>query len=328
MCDRIFIIILNYNGKSNFKQYGDFDLLYFIKKILILSALFLFISCNSKNTLNNNMFIAHAGGAVDGITYTNSKEALIENYKEGRRFFEIDLYYFNKEDKIAILNRASKTQKDAGISVEDFTYEKLYYNRILGKYTLLKLEDLFNFMASNPDAIVIIDVKDYIIDDVDYFDEIWANFMSVIGSFDTSVIDRIYPSVYNVDEIQRISKYYDFRELILAIYKTDVKDLSGIMDQDKFIEAFKYNPNLHLLLPDNTYYFDSIFKNIIKELVRMDRKIIVGTVNSKDAVAMYMKMGATNFITDFLAKKDIPWIKLDLLIRTIFGEKKKKVLNK
>lgn len=35
--------------------------------------------------------ITHAGGLLDGVPYTNSLEALNQNYKSGRRIFEIDL---------------------------------------------------------------------------------------------------------------------------------------------------------------------------------------------------------------------------------------------
>lgn len=35
--------------------------------------------------------ITHAGGLLDGVAYTNSLEALNQNYQSGRRIFEIDL---------------------------------------------------------------------------------------------------------------------------------------------------------------------------------------------------------------------------------------------
>ncbi|WP_339666208.1 hypothetical protein, partial [Maribacter arcticus] len=42
-------------------------------------------------TPNINRFIAHAGGEVNGIKSTNSKNALDENYKKGFRIFELDI---------------------------------------------------------------------------------------------------------------------------------------------------------------------------------------------------------------------------------------------
>ena len=36
-------------------------------------------------------FIAHAGGRIEGMNYTNSLEALNNSYKNGFRLFELDI---------------------------------------------------------------------------------------------------------------------------------------------------------------------------------------------------------------------------------------------
>ena len=55
--------------------------------------------CGENNTEYWEHFIAHAGGAIDGITYTNSLEALDLSYSKGCKLFELDLV-LTSDDKI------------------------------------------------------------------------------------------------------------------------------------------------------------------------------------------------------------------------------------
>ena len=49
-------------------------------------------SAEDTNVLCPDNLIAHAGGAVDGLTYTNSKEALANALDNGFRYIELDLF--------------------------------------------------------------------------------------------------------------------------------------------------------------------------------------------------------------------------------------------
>lgn len=49
-------------------------------------------SAEGINILNPNHLIAHAGGAFDGVAYTNSKEAVMTAMKNGFRYVELDLF--------------------------------------------------------------------------------------------------------------------------------------------------------------------------------------------------------------------------------------------
>lgn len=63
-----------------------------------------------KSTLNDNVLssrylIAHAGGAIGGYTYTNSKESLINALNNGFRYIELDL--FETSDDIIVCSHDS-----------------------------------------------------------------------------------------------------------------------------------------------------------------------------------------------------------------------------
>ena len=65
--------------------------------VLILFAVLLWLArpldepSERINVLSPNHLIAHAGGAIDGYTYTNSKDALMNALDNGFHFIELDL---------------------------------------------------------------------------------------------------------------------------------------------------------------------------------------------------------------------------------------------
>ena len=59
---------------------------------LIFSITFLLIFINKSFSENNANYIAHAGGEIDGFTYTNSLQSIKQSIKFGYNFIEIDLY--------------------------------------------------------------------------------------------------------------------------------------------------------------------------------------------------------------------------------------------
>ena len=75
-----------------------------IVSVTIIAVLLLFVGAvawfmrpfnnitSSNVSLNSKMLIAHAGGLIDGYSYTNSKEALLKSISEGYQYIELDLY--------------------------------------------------------------------------------------------------------------------------------------------------------------------------------------------------------------------------------------------
>ena len=104
-----------------------------------------------------NRFIAHAGGIINGDSYTNSLEALNYNYQLGFRIFELDIL---------------KTSDDIYVALHDWerwvgytgykgsfppTRKNFKQHKILGKYTPLDMSDINEWFKSHPDAILVTD---------------------------------------------------------------------------------------------------------------------------------------------------------------------------
>ena len=47
---------------------------------------------NNVDLSDNRYYIAHAGGSIDGYTYTNSQEALLQSIASGYQYIELDLH--------------------------------------------------------------------------------------------------------------------------------------------------------------------------------------------------------------------------------------------
>jgi hypothetical protein len=151
--------------------------------VFFMVAIFLLTisSCknnNCKNKDNNNyqeFFIAHAGGAIDGINYTNSLEAMDLSYSKGCRLFELDLV-LTTDGKIV-------AQHDPpGITEEEFMSRL-----IKGKYTPMNMEAINCWFSNHPDAIL---VTDKINDPQRIYDEFLFRDRLIMELFSWETVDK------------------------------------------------------------------------------------------------------------------------------------------
>jgi len=123
---------------------------FFKQKTAELFLITIFVSmvfscCNRPDNDSWKHFIAHAGGAIDGINYTNSLEALNLSYSKGCRLFELDLR-LTTDGKIVAKHDPSK-----------ITEAKFMSQLIHSKYTPLNMETINRWFRDHPDAILITD---------------------------------------------------------------------------------------------------------------------------------------------------------------------------
>jgi len=88
-------------------------------------------------------FIAHAGGAIDGINYTNCREALDLSYSKGCRLFELDLR-LTTDGKIV-----------ASHGEVEITEAEFMSQLIEEKYTPMNMDTLNFWFKNHQDAILI-----------------------------------------------------------------------------------------------------------------------------------------------------------------------------
>ena len=106
---------------------------------------------------NNNRYIAHAGGEINGIKSTNTKNALDENYKKGFRLFELDIIETSDGELVAAHDWAMWAR------FTDFTGElppshsEFMKHKIYGDYTTLDLKGINAWFKAHPDATLVTD---------------------------------------------------------------------------------------------------------------------------------------------------------------------------
>lgn len=102
-------------------------------------------------------YIAHAGGKIDGLMYTNSKEALDLSYKKGFRLFELDLIE-TKDDKYVAAHdwknwaQITNYQGPLPVTNQEFLKHKLHQ-----KYAPLDMKGINKWFTEHEDAILVTD---------------------------------------------------------------------------------------------------------------------------------------------------------------------------
>ena len=102
-------------------------------------------------------YIAHAGGTIDGLKYTNSKEAMDYSYEQGFRLFELDIIE-TSDGKYVAAHDWGHWAKETNFKGEvPVSREAFLKHKIRGKYTVLDMDAINSWFKTHPDAILITD---------------------------------------------------------------------------------------------------------------------------------------------------------------------------
>lgn len=166
--------------------------------------------------------IAHAMGSVDGIDYTNSKEAFNESYKKGYRVFEVDLS-FTSDNQVVLWHDweedTGKYVKQSGKKVP--SYQFFMNHKICKEYTPLALTDLIDIMEQYPDIYVVTDSKE-------------TDYLSILRKIveeadeDANILNRFIIQFYEYNQYAKIQKIYPFKNSLFTIYNLQDRNLDHI----------------------------------------------------------------------------------------------------
>jgi glycerophosphoryl diester phosphodiesterase len=102
-------------------------------------------------------FIAHAGGAVQGNSYTNSLEALNASYKKGFRLFELDIIKTSDGEFVAAHDWNIWQEQTGHQGVTPVSLEVFKSYKILNKFNSLDMRAINTWFSSHKDAVLITD---------------------------------------------------------------------------------------------------------------------------------------------------------------------------
>ncbi|MGI6778913.1 MAG: glycerophosphodiester phosphodiesterase family protein [Acetivibrionales bacterium] len=172
---------------------------------------------NGTNQINiaNRHLVAHGGGGINGISYTNSLEALNNNYEAGFRLFEIDIVWTGDEELVLLHDWEGHTVATFGTD-KIFTLREFNSNIRIDGFTQMSINDLALWMKYYPDAYIITDIKERNIDA-----------LKIIKQRYPEITDRIIPQIYFFNEYEPV-KGLGYENIILTLYKANYDDLSVI----------------------------------------------------------------------------------------------------
>jgi glycerophosphoryl diester phosphodiesterase len=159
-------------------------------------------------------FVAHANGAIDGHLYTNSLEAFEHNYARGFRVFEVDMVRLADGTALAA-HDGLEANYGLNKSFREATWADLAGKKYLGRYTIMRSQNLVSLLRQHPDAHFILDSK-------------WSRFeifKTILRQApERSVRERIMPHIEDRAELTQFRTAYPLQNYMLALYHTQAEN--------------------------------------------------------------------------------------------------------
>jgi len=223
-------------------------------------------------------YIAHAGGGIGKLSYTNSREALDANYLRGHRFFEIDLNW-TSDGQLVLIHDWQGAFRDL------FPKSKIAGAPSLEEFLRLKMKDdltpmsfsgLVDWLRAHPGARIVTDVKE-------------GNLRALkkIAEEYPQSVARIIPQIYEFEEYEPVWDM-GYRNVILTLY---VKNYS-----DELVLGFAQSRRPFGI----TMWAERAMGALPKELERMKIPVFAHTINSPAEQKKLEANGVSGFYTDFL----------------------------
>ncbi|MCB1669753.1 MAG: hypothetical protein R3F41_05265 [Gammaproteobacteria bacterium] len=153
--------------------------------------------------------IAHAGGQVEGATYTNSLEALNKNFAAGFRAFEIDFSWTSDRQLVCLHDWQESFQRSfdlpPGPPLSLGEFEQLVTDH--SQFTKCTLASFMDWFANHPDTLLITDFKEGNLDALSLLSADYPQFRQ-----------RVIPQIYQPVEYQPV-RDLGFERVIWTLYE-------------------------------------------------------------------------------------------------------------
>ena len=222
--------------------------------------------------------IAHAGGSIKGINYSNSLEALDHNYQRSLRWFEVDISS-TSDNHLVLLhdwqNSMKKlfNEKPGRRSLSEF--RKLKMN---GSLTQMTLDDLVLWMNKHSDAFIVTDVKD----------DNLAVLTNVARKY-PQLRDRFIPQIYNSMQYCPV-RALGFDKVIFTAYRSDLPD-------EVIAQVARRYPLTAVTIPE----YRSASGELQNLFAKIQTPIYTHTINEISIAEEHIQQGTLGFYTDDLS---------------------------
>ncbi|ALP37339.1 glycerophosphodiester phosphodiesterase [Paenibacillus sp. IHB B 3084] len=242
--------------------------------------------------------ISHAMGAVDGLAYTNAREAFMNNYKKGSRVFEVDLMFTSDGHLVArhewTESFTEQMQQEQAVGKEQggkpWSYKQFKNTPIYGSYTPVDWNDVLGLLEKYPDAYVVTDTKEQ---DPAQIKQLFAQLTRQTQEKNPELLSRIVPQIYDEEMLRTLRSIYPYTSIIYTLYATEDTD-------DQIIRFVQQNDITAVTLPENR-----VSGTLVESLRQAGAVCYVNTINDLKDAADYEQMGVRGFYTDVLMEKEL-----------------------
>jgi len=164
------------------------------------------------------LFIAHAGGGIDGNPYTNSEEAVRTNLAMGVRVFEIDFsptrdgVWVGTHDWSIWRKQTGYTDSRSPSLAEFSAYpiETKGTMNVPGSYTALTIPFLERIIGQHPGTTIVTDTK-------------YDALKLAAALKETRLFGQIVPQAYSFEDVDAM-RGLGYKKIVLTIYRMSSKD--------------------------------------------------------------------------------------------------------
>lgn len=217
--------------------------------------------------------VAHALGGIHGQTYTNAREAFIQNYRRGVRVFEAD-FIFSLDDALLISHDRRYV-----------THRHFLASSPAHGLTALDASDLLDLLEQYPDVYLVTDTKQ------DLRASLAALVAHAAGRDD--VLARIVPQIYHPADLAIAMELYPFASICLTLYRSPMSNAQLL----RFVQA----TGLACVVMRD----DRASPALLAQLQRMGTKVFVHTINDSQRAGELVRMGASGVFTDTLTPQSL-----------------------
>lgn len=240
---------------------------------ILLSYIFFIIGFSLGFSQDFPNYIAHGCGAIEGNTYTNSKEAFLQSIERGYKFIEVDLSITNDSEVVAVhdwqfFNSITGYENlgDSIPSLSDFRQRIIYK-----KYTPITIAEIVEILQNYPTVQLVTDK----ISDFDIIDKCLS-----------SIKERVFVECFTIEDYIKLKE-----EGYNAMYSYYAENFIQIVIE-------------HLVLGDVRIDFivnstSDNFKEVNRLNCLIPLRIATYTVNSEDFTNEHLGKDVDLIYTDF-----------------------------
>lgn len=226
---------------------------------------------------------------MDGLEYTNTREAFLHNYEQGYRVFEVDFNLLSDGQQVASHDEGRWRERAGVDDSMEYNHENFMAFPLLDKYETMDYRSVIELMAEYPDIYVVTDTKEKDEASVKYQ---FSQLVWYARQVDPSVLDRMVVQVYNEDMLNWVMDIHPFRSALFTLYMAawtpesvvDFCQRTGVRFITMPYGGFK--PEIGKLWNDHGI------------------TVAVHTLNDPQQAQQFIKDGATWIYTDFLNPAD------------------------